>query len=231
MRGKRGGGHAGRPGVRKAVRCGARSSGDLAETVRFHGHMCPGLVIGYRATKEALARLGARRAEDEEIVAIVENDSCSVDAVQWLSGCTFGKGNFFFRDYGKQVFTFALRGSGRAVRVALKPSAFGPPGGPSDGGGRGNRDRGPGGGGQGRAFRPEEREAITRRLLKAPAEELFDIRETRISLPPKAVIHESVVCERCGEAAMATRIVRKRGRAYCIPCTLKRGARQGRWGG
>jgi formylmethanofuran dehydrogenase subunit E len=72
---------------------------DLAEVIRFHGHMCPGLAIGYRAAKIAMERLGSWRAEDEELVAIVENDSCSVDAIQWITGCTFGKGNFFFRDH------------------------------------------------------------------------------------------------------------------------------------
>jgi len=90
---------------------------DLKRVVAFHGHLCPGVLIGYRATKAGLAALGAERAEDEELIAIVENDSCAADAVQALAGCTFGKGNFFFRDYGKQVFTFALRPSGRALCI------------------------------------------------------------------------------------------------------------------
>ena len=201
---------SGRGPVRKTARSGSRIGPDLAETVRFHGHMCPGLAIGYRATKEAMARLGARRAEDEDLIAIVENDSCSVDAVQWLSGCTFGKGNFFFRDYGKQTFTFALRGSGRAVRVALKPSVFGLP----SGGGSGPKERN-------RTPGPEERNAMARRLLESPAEEMFDIRDVKIKLPPRAAIRKSVLCEKCGEAAMATRIVRRKGGTYCIPCAEK----------
>jgi formylmethanofuran dehydrogenase subunit E len=94
---------------------------DLQEVIRFHGHFCGGITIGYRAAKAGLERLGVRRAEDEEIVAIVENDSCAADAVQVLTGCTFGKGNFYFRDWGKHVYTFALRPSGRAVRVSQKP--------------------------------------------------------------------------------------------------------------
>lgn len=46
--------------------------------------------------------LGGGRDIDEEMVAIVENDSCAVDAIQVLTGCTLGKGNLIFRDYGKQ---------------------------------------------------------------------------------------------------------------------------------
>lgn len=98
-----------------------RTSRELDQIARFHGHFCGGIVTGYLAARLALQRLGARRAEDEELVAIVENDSCAVDAVQVLTGCTFGKGNLLFHDYGKHVYTFAMRPSGRAVRVSRKP--------------------------------------------------------------------------------------------------------------
>ena len=75
---------------------------DFRACVRFHGHICPGLAIGYAAVKAGSRVLGLSTAEDEEIVAFVENDSCAVDAVQVLLGCTFGKGNLIFRDWGKQ---------------------------------------------------------------------------------------------------------------------------------
>ena len=65
---------------------------DFQECVHFHGHLCPGLAIGYGAVKAAQQALGLAAAEDEEVVAVVENDSCAVDAIQVLLGCTFGKG-------------------------------------------------------------------------------------------------------------------------------------------
>ena len=37
------------------------------------------------------------------------------------AGCTFGKGNLRFLDYGKHVYTFYDRRSGRGVRVATRP--------------------------------------------------------------------------------------------------------------
>ena len=61
------------------------------EIVRFHGHECPGLAIGYRMATAAMETLDSFRAEDEELVAIVENDACGVDALQCVTGCTFGK--------------------------------------------------------------------------------------------------------------------------------------------
>ena len=73
------------------------------DTIKFHGHACPGLALGYRVANLALKELGLR-ARDEELVAIVENNSCAVDAIQFICGCTFGKGNLIFKDFGKQVF-------------------------------------------------------------------------------------------------------------------------------
>ncbi len=89
------------------------------ECVTFHGHACPGLATGYRASLAAMKALGVARPYDEELVAIAETDACGVDAIQMVTGCTAGKGNLFIRDYGKHVFTFISRESGRAVRVLV----------------------------------------------------------------------------------------------------------------
>jgi len=53
--------------------------------------------------KAALREFGAGRPQDEELVAVVENDSCAADAIQFITGCTFGKGNLIFHDFGKHV--------------------------------------------------------------------------------------------------------------------------------
>jgi len=94
------------------------------EVVAFHGHTCPGLAMGYRMTTAVLKLLCKIRAKDEELVAIVENDACGVDAVQCLSGCTFGKGNLIFKDYGKSAYTFFCRNSKKALRVVLNENVF-----------------------------------------------------------------------------------------------------------
>jgi len=69
---------------------------EFEQIINFHGHIYPGIAIGYRMTKAAMSFLSGSKAKDEEIVAIVENDACGVYAVQCLAGCTFGKGNFIF---------------------------------------------------------------------------------------------------------------------------------------
>lgn len=61
------------------------------------------------------------RSADEEVVAVVETDMCAVDAIQFLTGCTFDKSNLIFRDYGKNAFTFVRRSDNKAIRVMTKP--------------------------------------------------------------------------------------------------------------
>ena len=67
---------------------------ELKPLIAFHGHYCPGILVGWRASRLALKLLGTTRDRDEEMTAIVENDACGVDAIQFVLGCTFSKGNF-----------------------------------------------------------------------------------------------------------------------------------------
>jgi len=171
--------------------------GDLKRCVAFHGHLCPGVVTGYCAAKLGMRLLEAGRSADEELIAIVENDTCAVDAVQVLTGCTFGKGNLVFRDYGKMVFHFARRDTGRSVRLHLRRV-------PVPGIERVPEDR-------------RRRRRIEFMLERDPAA-FFDVRRDETPLPAPARIYESILCDRCGERVMATRIRRRGDRNLCIPC-------------
>ena len=83
--------------------------------VKFHGHECPGLAIGFKAAEAAIARLGIGFSPDEEIVCVTENDACGVDAIQVMTGCTCGKGNLIFRDRGKSAYSFFERSTGKRL--------------------------------------------------------------------------------------------------------------------
>jgi formylmethanofuran dehydrogenase subunit E len=54
------------------------------EAVTFHGHPCPGLALTIFAAEFALQYLCADRSEVEDLVAIVENIACGIDAIQEL---------------------------------------------------------------------------------------------------------------------------------------------------
>lgn len=71
-----------------------------------------------------MREIGSHSA-DEEVVAVVETDIRAVDAVQFLTGCTFGKGNLIHRDYSKNAFTFVCRSDEKAIRVLTKTESWG----------------------------------------------------------------------------------------------------------
>ena len=189
---------------------------DFNDAVKFHGHACPGLAIGYRAAKIAINELQAQRPEDEEVVTVVENDACGVDAIQFLLGCTFGKGNLVFHDYGKQVFTVFSRTKNKGVRIALKPNALEP----DDARGRELFEKVR----ENRATQAELDEHHRRRreriqaLIERPADTLFDIREVDAPPPAPARIFNSILCEQCGEKVMEKRTRMRDGKTICIPC-------------
>jgi formylmethanofuran dehydrogenase subunit E len=166
------------------------------DMIRFHGHSCPGLAIGYRMTNAGLNYLHQHRAEDEELVAIVENNACGVDALQFISGCTFGKGNFIFKDYGKHVYTFYDRKSRKGVRISFNQNSL-----------------------------PEnlnkDRDELINWILNADEKDIVCVSEVHIEEPEPARIFKSIPCSVCGEATMETRTRDINGKPVCIPCAEK----------
>jgi formylmethanofuran dehydrogenase subunit E len=189
------------------------------KAVEFHGHVCPGLAMGYRAACEAMERLAQERAEDDQIVAMVETDACGVDAIQVITGCTFGKGNLIFRDLGKQVFLFGVRGKDEGLRVAMKYGAlkkFEPEGwselrkkyfnGKTD-----EEEK--------KRFRTLH-EQLAEKILTVPLEEIMETKRVTIELPPKAKIYETRQCFFCGEGVMEPRVRVREGKFACLECAI-----------
>ena len=181
----------------------------------FHGHICPGLSIGFKAAREAMARLQEGPAEDEEMVAIVETDACCVDAIQVLTGCTFGKGNFIYKDHGKMAFTFFSRNSGSGVRLSMRPEAFPPEEAHSALLKKIMEE----------TADDQERERFQKlhhqracRLLEMDVETLFAIEPVRIATPPKAVMQPSELCAKCGEPVMPIKMEWVNGERICRAC-------------
>ena len=85
----------------------------------FHGHICGGLTIGYKAALYAMELLELEFSDDELVVCISENDACGVDAIQVILGCSIGKGNLLFHMRGKQAFSTYNRKNGKSVRLVL----------------------------------------------------------------------------------------------------------------
>jgi formylmethanofuran dehydrogenase subunit E len=187
----------------------------IDQTIAFHGHWCPGLTYGIRAAEWALTELCDRSA-DEELATVVETDMCGVDAIQYLTGCTFGKGNLIHLDYGKIAFTFYRRSDGRAARLVAHQR-------------------------ENHSERRKMAELLQKRqagnlsaaeenlladlrqrsiqwLMTVDIPQIYDIAAAKHPIPAKARIMHSLVCDRCGERAMQSRIRQKEGQHLCIPC-------------
>lgn len=186
----------------------------IQETTAFHGHWCPGLALGIRVAEWAVNEMG--KSPDEEIVAVVETDMCGVDAIQFLTGCTFGKGNLIHRDYGKNAFSFYRRRDGKAMRLVAKPDLFGEKGRLL---GRLHRKKLREGLNEEEARRLERtREEISTHIMEAPLQELFEMKKPIEPVPRKARILTSLTCESCGEQMMESRSRRFQEQILCIPC-------------
>ena len=189
----------------------------INDTITFHGHKCPGLAIGIRAAELAMQEIGD--PHEITMVAISETDMCGVDAIQFLTGCTYGKGNFLHRDYGKMAFSFYDRKTGKGIRAVLNndsgSSLF------SNYRTLVNKEA------DGTAT-PEEiasidtlRNDLQKHLMQVELKDLFNVTPLDSGLPRPARVLGSLVCAHCGEATMESRTRRLGGETLCIPCFNK----------
>jgi formylmethanofuran dehydrogenase subunit E len=192
---------------------------DLKKCVAFHGHLCPGLVYGYRVAKEAIRLLCLTRADDEETVAISENDSCAVDGLQVLLGTTVGKGNLVIRDYGKNAYTIYSRSRRKAYRFARKEKYE------FKGAAKAEFNRLDAAYSAGEASEAQQRRLKhlkTMDLLARPFNEVFDTNEVPYEEPDYAMLARSEPCALCGVMTMATKMqTTADGKRICIPCAEK----------
>jgi formylmethanofuran dehydrogenase subunit E len=199
----------------------------------FHGHICPFVVLGLRASEIALGRLGLSKAGEketvgEEVLAIVECNNCFTDGVQVATGCTIGNNSLIYLDTGKNAVTIVRRGDWRGVRVYVDPEKL-----------------------RGKYFKKEAiglfEKVVTKRegteedseklnrlwteigleMMNLPEGE-FKIEELKVKEIERAPIFESIKCEKCGELAMKTRIEYVEGKAVCLGCLGKSNALIGR---
>jgi formylmethanofuran dehydrogenase subunit E len=187
----------------------------------LHGHKCPAMPMGLRAGLAALEALGASRAMDGQLVALVEIDSdhcatCYADGIQMATGCTFGKGNIQKLGYGKFALTLVERKTGRSARVVTRPETI---------------------------KRSQESEFIQFRktgvpasqidaalvdplvdfIMTAPTNDLFvvePVKETRLG-PGRPHDFNTVICSQCGEVAVERYARVKNGKIVCMPCAEK----------
>ncbi|WP_337870307.1 FmdE family protein [Meiothermus sp.] len=186
--------------------------------VAFHGHLCPGLAMGIRAAEVALREVG-RATEEWEVAAQVETDMCAVDAIQYLVGCTFGRGTLMHLDYGKNAYTFTSRADGKTVRIVSKASAGGPMSEEHQALWQKLRDK---------TLTPEDKKrfwqlqnARARVILDAPLESLYEFTQPPAVPPRRNGAPLYTRCESCGESVAQNKTRTVDAKTLCVPCATK----------
>lgn len=189
----------------------------IDKTIAFHGHNCPGLSIGIRASELAIKELNIQEADAP--VCVTETDMCGVDAIQFLTGCTFGKGNLIHRDYGKSAFTFYDRNAKKGIRAVFNDNLGGSSKEEAEKArllmakmlkGTATKEE--------EAIASEKRSERIEQIMTAPLSDLFTFE--KIDTPPvrPARILKSIPCDACGEMTMESRIRLFDGKQMCPPC-------------
>ncbi|MBI5212443.1 MAG: TraR/DksA C4-type zinc finger protein [Nitrospirae bacterium] len=177
----------------------------LNESVRIHGHLCPGQVLGVKMSILGLKNIAIEDPKGKDrknIIVFVEMDRCATDAVQSVTGCSLGHRTMKFMDYGKMAATFVNLKTGKAVRVIAKEEA---------------RDKA-------KEYFPEIPDKYKAQLEAYKImsdDELFDTMNVKVEIKPHDMPGrplKRVKCEGCGEYVQDMRDVESGGKTLCVPC-------------
>ncbi len=177
----------------------------LKTSVRLHGDLCPGQVLGVKMSMLGLREIGIQEPKGKDrknIIVYVEMDRCATDAVQSVTGCTLGHRTMKFMDYGKMAATFVNTRTDKAVRVLAKEES---------------RLKAKG-------YFPslENVYAAQVEAYKTMSDiELFTWMEVRVETRPEDMPGRSlsrVRCDQCGECVQDKRELYRCGKTWCKRC-------------
>ncbi len=184
----------------------------LNESVKIHGHLCPGQILGVRMSLLGLKKIGIKdpKGRDKKnLMVFVEIDRCATDAIQSVTGCSIGKRTLKFLDYGKMAATFVDLKTGnvgttrfRAVRILAKDES---------------KDRA-------KNYFPEiadKYQCQTAAYKIMSDDELFKWEDVKIEIPKQDMPGrpiKRVRCDKCGEHVQDMREVYLDGKALCKAC-------------
>ncbi|MFW6304541.1 MAG: FmdE family protein [Candidatus Saliniplasma sp.] len=192
----------------------------LHKAAVLHGHYCPGLALGVKGSYELVKRLDLRSDGMEDVLAVVETNNCSSDGVQFVTGCSFGNNSLIFRDLGKTAFTLTDRDEeGLRARVRNdasehwndKVNDF------SDLFEKVVTKREGDGEDKEKLLTISEKASIA--VIHTDPDKIFEFEEAEVEIPEYAPIHESYICDECGEKVMATRTIERDGHVFCLDCS------------
>ncbi|HPJ97613.1 MAG TPA: FmdE family protein [Syntrophales bacterium] len=177
----------------------------LERSVKIHGHLCPGQVLGVKMAMLGMEMVGVgfqKEGRARNLIVYVEMDRCATDAIQSVSGCSLGHRTMKFVDYGKMAATFVNIETGLAVRVIAREDT---------------REKA-------KELFPdlEDRyEAQIQTYMAMPQKELFDVMRVRVVIPPEDMPGRPlrrIQCARCGEHVQDMRELYREDEVLCKAC-------------
>lgn len=187
----------------------------IDEVIAFHRHSCPGLAIGIRAAEYGLQEFP--NTDPAELICVTETDMCAVDGIQYLTGCSLGKGNLIHQDYGKAAFSFFDRNQKKGVRLLFTPDF--PKEITDESAALAELKK--------NSTAPSEadqKRSVTLRnrmkewIMSCDLEQIYTRQELDTLPPRRAQVFQSINCENCREKTMESRIRLYGGKSLCISC-------------
>ena len=177
----------------------------LGESVKIHGHLCPGQVLGVRMALFGLDAIGIsdpKGKDRKKLYLFVEIDRCATDALQSVTGCSLGHRTMKFMDYGKMAATFVNLETDKALRVVAREESKK----------------------IAQHYFPEIKDKYLCQLEAYKIlsdQELFESEEVRIDIPTQdrpGRPQWRVRCDDCGEYVQDKREVRQGPQVLCRAC-------------
>ncbi len=177
----------------------------LEESVKTHGHLCPGQVLGVRMSMMGLKLAGIsdpKGKDRKKIIVYVEIDRCATDAIQSVTGCSLGKRSLKFLDFGKMAATYVNTETGKAVRVLAKEDS---------------KDKA-------KNYFPDIEDKYKCQLEAYKVmqdEELFEWSDVKVVVPEEDMPgrpKRRIKCEKCGEYVQDKRDINIEDRLLCKAC-------------
>lgn len=178
----------------------------LEGSARFHGHLCPGQVIGVRMAMLGCQLIGltnpATTDEIKKLIVYVEIDRCATDAIAYVTGAKLGRRSLKFVDNGIMAATFINLATGVAWRLVSTETS---------------RDKAA-------EFAPGITDLRQQQLAGykiMPDELLFDRMQVRVDVPVNDMPGPSsfkAQCESCGIIVRDKKEVLVNNRTLCKAC-------------
>jgi formylmethanofuran dehydrogenase subunit E len=192
----------------------------LLQAGQLHGHFCPGLAMGVMGACYAMNKMKTDSISLEGLKVIIETGSCVSDGVEFVTGCSIGKGSLFYKDLGKTAFTIVNK-DGKGIRMCAKhespdiiKASF-------------------------PAFQDYYQKVVIEKstdpemianykkasfdrnfkTLSIPIDQLFTIQDIQLEIPEKNGKDESVVCSVCGESVRKSKTTEINGKIVCTTCS------------